>query len=343
MSRIISSLTAIVIVGLTVSIGQDLSKHYENAKKSVVLVVTEESELVNSGFGKKQVTMEGLGSGVLISEREVVTASHVVHLAENIQIVFADGQKIPAKVESSWPEADVALVRLSWKPDNPSPAKIASSDEVKVGQQVFVIGAPYGLEYSLSSGYISGRQQKESMSNSLQKYEYFQTDAAINHGNSGGPMFNLEGEVIGIVSSILSNSGGFEGLGFAVTSNVINDLLFNRTKFWSGVNWTYLKGPMADIFNLPQDGGLLIQKVVPLSPLGMMGITGGSYNSTIEGQEILLGGDIILEVNNIPVTSKDNLKKVIDSFNNLKEGDQFSLTVFRAGRSKVLTGEVPTN
>jgi serine protease Do len=100
---------------------------------------------------------------------------------------------------------------------------------------------------------------------------------------------------------------------------------------------------LADIFNLPQDGGLLIQKVVPLSPLGILGVKGGTYNATIEGQELLIGGDIILEVNEIPVTSKENLQKIFDSFNSLKEGDQFLLKILRSGRTSVLKGEVPAN
>jgi serine protease Do len=341
MKRII--LFAALFVAVTIAIAQDLTKLYDKTKPSVVLLITEEKEVINSGIGKQQVTMEGLGSGVLINEREIVTASHVVHLAENIQVVFSDGQKIPATVESSWPEADVALVRLSWKPDNPVIAKMADSDQVRVGQQVFVIGAPYGLEYSLSSGYISGKIEKGNMSNSLKQHEYFQTDAAINQGNSGGPMFNMDGEVIGIVSYILSNSGGFEGLGFAVTSNVVDDLLFNRTKFWSGINWVFLGGPMAEIFNLPQPGGLLVQRVVPLSPVGMMGVKGGVYSANIEGQDLMLGGDIILEVNAIPVISEENFQKILDSFNAMEEGDTFTLKILRAGRTQMLEGQVPAN
>ena len=156
-------------------------------------------------------------------------------------------------------------------------------------------------------------------------------------------MFNMKGEVIGIVSYILSNSGGFEGLGFAVTTAVVDNLLFHRTKFWSGIDWTFVGGPLAEIFNLPQPGGLLVQRVVPLSPVGMMGVKGGTYDATIEGTEIKLGGDIILEVNKIPVISEENFGRILDSFNTLNPGDEFTLKILRRGRVQSLTGEVPAN
>ena len=123
----------------------------------------------------------------------------------------------------------------------------------------------------------------------------------------------------------------------------VDDLLFHRAKFWSGINWTFLGGPLAEIFNLPQNGGLLVQRVVPLSPLGMMGVKAGTYEANIEGLDLKVGGDIILEVNGIPVTSEENFTRIIDSFNDKKPGDELTLKVLRAGRVQDLKGEVPPN
>jgi len=215
---------------------------------------------------------------------------------------------------------------------------MGDSDAMNIGSKVFVIGAPFGLHHSLSSGYISGKLGGEGeISNAFTHLEYFQTDAAINTGNSGGPMFNMNGEVIGIVSYILSQSGGFEGLGFAATSNVANDLLINRNPFYLGIDGVALSGETAGIFNLPQSAGYLVEKVVFLSPAGIMGIKGGEYKGTIEGKEIILGGDIILAIDNIEFSAK-NLIPISNHFNGLKAGDSFSLKIIRRGKVMTLNG-----
>ena len=155
----------------------------------------------------------GIGSGVLISpDGKVLTAAHVVQTADRVAVEFANGMSVPARVIASEVRADVALLQLQRVPPGAVAARLADSDSVQVGDDVFIIGAPYGLGHSLSVGHVSGRHDMRRIVRGV-PVEVLQTDAAVNMGNSGGPMFNTNGGVVGIVSQILSQSGGFEGIG----------------------------------------------------------------------------------------------------------------------------------
>lgn len=253
----------------------------------------------------------GLGSGVLIDrDGSILTASHVVQSADKVVVVFSDGKVVPAHVVSSAPQGDVALLKLDKKIDLPDPIISANSDLVEVGLPVVVVGAPYGLSHSLSSGYISGRHQIDSMSFGSAKIDVFQTDAAINIGNSGGPLLNLDGEMIGLVSHIKTQSGGFEGIGFAVTSNQVKSLL-EKTDFWSGIEGRLVKGRVAELLNVPQRAGLLVQKVSANSPGAEMGLRPSSVAVSFDGEEFMIGGDIILKIGDIEVTGEKNFDEKV--------------------------------
>ncbi len=326
-----SFIVIFLLVGFC-SKAQDLSSLYEKVDPAVVVIFTEEKTLVSNGKTTKTVASGGLGSGFLISDKQIVTAAHVVQVAENIQVQFVDGEVIPAKVVSAYKAADLALIELVWPRKNAVTVALGNSNEVKIGHQVFVVGAPYGLSHSLSSGYVSGILKDNRYQNPFAKSEFIQTDAAINHGNSGGPMFNMKGEVVGIVSQILSESGGFAGIGFAATSNLAKNLLLERHILWTGMEAVPLTGELARLFNLPQPSGLLVQKVVFLSSFGTLGLQGGDTEATIGGQKLIVGGDIILSFNGIPFeTSDDTLIKIANSVEDLKESDPFEMEVLRDG------------
>jgi S1-C subfamily serine protease len=150
---------------------------------------------------------------------------------------------------------------------------------VQIGEQVFVVGAPLGITHTLTVGHLSARHKPNATFSGMLTAEFFQTDAAINRGNSGGPMFDLKGEVIGIVSSILSQSGGSDGLGFAATSNIARRLLLDEPSVWSGLDGYLLIGEAARAFNLPVgfEAGLLVQRVALGSPADQLGVRGGKY------------------------------------------------------------------
>jgi serine protease Do len=329
------SIFLIILLATAASIqAQDVSKLYNKVNPTVVTILVEEKAVVTdqTTMTKAVVTTEGLGSGVVISESgEIMTAAHVVEAAENVMVEFLNGEKIPAKVVTSNSDADVALVKLIWLPKELKSAPVGNSDDVSIGNQIIVIGAPLGLSHSLSVGHISGRMGDSKMSDNFTHSEFFQTDASINHGNSGGPMFNMKGEVIGIVSFILSQSGGFEGIGFAVTSKVAKQELLGTQPFWFGLTFEPLVGEIANVFNVPQDMGLLVQKVATNSPADLAGVRPGIYNMDIEGNKVLAGGDIILKVGDFIMSPTIDQVAMRNSFADMKPGTQVPLKILRDG------------
>lgn len=343
MSKLSSLLIAIYLLlfSATSSNAQQLRDLVRQVDASVVVVKTVEKNLLpapQSVF----VSSPGFGSGVLISaDGKVLTAAHVVQAADKVEVEFIDGQVAPAKVIASVPTADVAILKLDWIPYNAKPAKVGDSDSLQVGDDVFIIGAPYGISHSLSVGHVSARRKPKGSMGAI-ALELIQTDAAINKGSSGGPMFNMAGEVVGIVSLILSQSGGFEGLGFAVSSNVANRLLIAKKGFWTGIDGLLLSGEWVRVFNIPQPAGFLVQRVADKSPASAIGLIGGTYKATIAGGELLVGGDIILAVGGIPVSTDGPSAQIMDYLNNLRPGDVVTVRILRAGQITELKTHVPT-
>jgi serine protease Do len=323
--------TLALSLGLAVAMplqAQQLRDQFRAASPSVVIVRTIErspSPTPDNGF----LSASGLGSGVLVSaDGKVLTAAHVVQTADRVAVEFANGMIVPARVVASEPRADVALLQLQRVPPGAVAARLADSDSLQVGDDVFIIGAPYGLGHSLSVGHVSGRLDMRRTVQGV-RMEVLQTDAAVNVGNSGGPMFNTEGAVVGIVSQILSQSGGFEGLGFAVSSKVARELLLSQKQFWSGVAVYLLTDGLARAFNIPQPAGLLIQRVAEGSPAAAMGLRAGTVRAAIGDEELLVGGDIVLSVAGIAVADDgavfDHMQRA------LADSGSVEVTVLRVG------------
>jgi S1-C subfamily serine protease len=294
--------------------------------------------------------IDGLGSGVLISDDgKVLTAAHVVQTADAALVEFPDGQEIMARVISSDVRSDVALLQLQHPPKGVVPATLGDSDKVEVGDQIFVIGAPYGISQTLTAGHLSGRRQMNKDGETETSIEFLQTDAAINGGNSGSPMFDMNGQVVGIVSTIMSQSGGSEGLAFATAANTAKRSLLERRPFWSGIDGVLVTGNLAKALNLPQPAGFLVQRIGEGSVASRLGINGGTLHVTIQGADLLVGGDVILSVNDMDVTATssaepleghragDNYERVISSIGSLKPGDPLVLKVLREGKVVKLT------
>ena len=320
--------------------GRSLRQVFEQVNSAVVVVRTESSSPNSKGGW---VSADGLGSGVLVSaDGKVMTASHVVQTADSVEVLFSDGQRSPAKVVSSLARADVALLQLEKPPTGIAPARLGNSDQAHVGDPVFVVGAPYALYHSLTSGHLSARRtMKDNLSGGV-PISLLQTDAAINSGNSGGPLFNMDGQVIGIVSHIHSRSGGFEGLGFAVASNVAVKVLLEQRAIWTGVEGVLLSGPLAALLNVPQREGLLVQRMAKDSPAALMGLRPGRVPAVIGGEEVLLGGDIVLFVGDYQVRSEaEQVARIDDSLRQLKSGDTFVVRVLREGQVIDLSARLP--
>ena len=338
------SVRAAFLVALTLCLpmtgeAQSPGEVFRKVTPSVVVIRARGSEVTAGG----QVRFTETGSGVLISsDGKVMTAAHVVHSMNEISVEFLGGETVSAKVIASEPGADLSLIQLERVPPGARVAQMANSDTVRVGDPVYIVGAPYGLSYSLSMGIISARWAPNTVYKSMPLAEFFQTDATINTGNSGGPMFNSAGEVIGIVSHNISKSGGSEGLGFVVTMNTAKQLLLEKKSFWGGTEGEFLTDDMLDLLNVPNNmRGYLVKSVAKGSPADEAGLRGGNRVVTIDGKQMVLGGDILLSVNGMPADSAANMMKIRDQLAAMQTGTPLKATILRAGKIIDLTGTVP--
>jgi serine protease Do len=314
---------------------QNLDDVFRKASPTVVVVRAKGRDVNASGVTRFTET----GSGVLISgDGRVMTAAHVVNGMDEITVEGIGGEVVRATLVSANAAADVSLLQLERVTEAMRVARIGSSTAMRVGQQVMVVGAPYGLSYSMSVGWISARWAPNTIFRDMPLAEFFQTTATINTGNSGGPLFNMEGEVIGIVSQNISQSGGSEGLGFVVTIDSAKVLLVPRKVFWGALQGLLLTDRLAAVFNVPAGGGFLVRTVAQGSAAWNMGLQGGDGTLTIGGKEIPVGGDIILSVEDIPVVSEDNIEKIRNRLVDVAPGAPFKMSVLRAGKVIELSG-----
>lgn len=226
--------------------------------------------------------------------------------------------------------ADLALLQLDHVPADVVIAPLADSDRARIGDRVFVVGAPHGFGHTLTVGHISARRRGD---DDFPQAEFLQTDAAINRGNSGGPMFNLAGEMLGIVSHIVSTSDGFEGLGFVVSTNTARALLLERQTAWLGVDGVPLRGDLLRIFNL-REPGVLVQRVVEYSPAAALGLRGGVTKATIGKRTLIVGGDVLLRIQGVPVGVGGQGRETLAA---LKPGDVLTVTILRGGEVQELS------
>jgi serine protease Do len=343
--RSVAGLVFIAMVAGTVAFSaprvgeaQSVRDLFKKVTPSVVVIRAKGRDVTSGG----QIGFTETGSGVLISkDGKVMTAAHVVHSMDTISVEFLGGETVSARVIASEPAADLSLLQLDRVPPGAVVAPMADSKTIQVGDEIIIVGAPYGLSYSLSVGYISARWAPNTVYKTMPLAEFFQTDATINTGNSGGPMFAMNGEVVGIVSHNISKGGGSEGLGFVVTMNTAKQLLLQKKSFWSGLEGVVLSDRVADILNLPnRASGFIVKTVAKDSPGDQIGLRGSTMIASIAGQEVPLGGDIIMSVNGISAASA-NIAKIRDSMNTLPPGGTFKVSVLRAGQILELTGKAP--
>ncbi len=265
--------------------------------------------------------LRGLGSGMIMDAKGyILTNNHVVAGANKIQVFLADGRQYPGKVVGTDPKTDLAVVKI--KTDEKLPhITFGDSDELKVGNWVVAIGAPRGLDQTVTQGIISAKHRRGILNPSSYQ-DYLQTDAAINPGNSGGPLLNLQGKVIGINSAIISESGGFEGIGFAIPSNIaihIADELIKNGKVvrgWLGVSIRDLTPALQASMKLNISKGALIVEVVKGSPADKAGLQKNDVVTAYQGKEIRNASVLQNQVANTSI------------------GQEITLTVSRNGKSR---------
>ena len=329
---------ALLILAPTLAAAETLGEAYRRVNPSVVVIRAKGSEVTEEGVSR----FREIGSGVLISaDGKVATAAHVVHTMEEVAVEFLGEDPAPARVIASEPRADISILQVSVVPRDAVVAKLTDSDPVRVGDTIFIIGAPYGLAHSLSAGIISARWEPDTVAHDFPLAEFFQTDAVINTGNSGGPMFTRAGELIGIVSHNITKSGGSEGLGFVVTSNTVRKLLLEQNRRWYGLDLMLVTGGMAEALKVPQPGGFLVKQVVKDSLAGQIGLRGGNRVGIVEGQHLVVGGDIILAVQDMTVASNEDMAKVPKTLEKIKPGDELRVKILRDEKVEELITKFP--
>ena len=321
---------------------RDYSQVFAKVEPAVVTILTKGTATTVTAQGLLTNTAAGLGSGVIVSaDGLIMTAAHVVDTADEIKILTLDGTLHDARVVSSSVLTDLALVRLSRPPGNLTYIEPWDSDKVAIGDEVFVVGAPHGLSHTLTVGHLSARRLTTG-EGALVDTEFLQTDAAVNRGNSGGPLFTAKGRLIGIVSHISSQSGGSEGLGFAASINMARRVLLEESPLWFGIEVVPLRKPLITALNAPYLEGLLVQRVAKGSLGDALDLRGGSIGVIINNKPLLIGGDIIVEVGGDTVfMNRKGRQRTVDYLDSVASGDKIEVLVIRDGKKVLLKATKP--
>lgn len=327
------------------------SEIYKREAQGVVTVISVVSGSAVSGEGQR-----GLGSGFLISsDGEIATNAHVVttgtgaslKAADEVYVQFGDRDTVSAKIIGYDPNSDFALLKVDPDGLDIVPLPLGSSADLIVGAPVAAIGSPFGQPQSLSVGVISGIDRAIESLTSFKIIGGIQTDAAINHGNSGGPLVNAKGEVLGINSQIRTSGGGGEGVGFAVPIDTIKRSLAQlraagKTSYpYLGVTTVALFPELAKRFGLGVAEGAWVQTVSRAGPAAAAGIRAGSKQERFQSQPYEAGGDVIVEVAGVPIRAESDLARSIETH---KAGETITIVIYRDGgrrEVKVKLGERP--
>ncbi len=302
----------------------------ELAQRVIAAVVTIE---VTESSGER-----GLGSGVLIhAQGFIVTAAHVVESATLINVTFEKLGTQPATIVTLSRTEDLALLKIDNPPKTVAVPLLGDSGKLVVGEAVFAIGAPLGLARTLTTGNVSAIRDDFGSELSFHPHHVLQTDAALNQGNSGGAVFNSQGEVIGIVSFIATPSKGSVGLGFAIPSNIVRRRLFDEAIPDIGVSLRRIPAPVADVLNWPANGALLVEHVRAGTAADIAGLRGGFLEADVGGVPLMLGGDLIIKVGPYDVGDAMAIHRYLHE---LTLGQNILYTVLRAGKSQEIVVKV---
>ena len=316
---------------------------YRDAAPGVVQV-TSNVAAADPFFGEQR--GQSLGSGFVIDkEGHVVTNYHVVEGADEVYVNFSQDDRLKARVVGLDPSTDLALLKIDVDHKRAlAPLELGNSDSVGVGDAVVAIGNPFGLDRTATAGIVSAVQREIESPGGFTIDKVIQTDAAINKGNSGGPLLNGNGQVIGVNTQIATGGTGEGnvGIGFAVPVNTVKEVVAELMEHgrvdhpYLGVSMQTITGEVADLFNLP-DRGVLITEVSPGSPADEAGLRGGDTPTVVGGTSYVLGGDVIAKVDGRAVESADEVREIVAS---KEPGNELTLEVQREGSRETVTVEL---
>jgi S1-C subfamily serine protease len=317
--------------------GESLDSEEQNNisvyRRNIPAVVNVTSRAMTFDFFYGLVPQEGQGSGFVIDkDGHILTNYHVVADAREVEVTLHNHKRYKATVIGTDPAHDLAVIQI--KAPALVPAVLGDSRSLQVGQKVYAIGNPFGLAGTMTRGIVSSiRPVREPNGATID--EAIQTDAAINPGNSGGPLMNWHGEVIGINTMILSNSGQNAGIGFAIPINtakaVLNDLVtLGRVRRPAlGVRTIPIGPELAQEMSLPTDYGLLVIQVTPGGSAEQAGLRGGTERAYLGNTPIMLGGDLIVAIDGEKIQDQQDLAQTM---NNHRAGDTVKVTLYRGKR-----------
>jgi putative serine protease PepD len=296
-------------------------------------------------------TERSLGSGFVFDKvGHIITNYHVVQGATNVQVSFSSQDQLTARVIGKDPSTDTAVLKVDAHSRALTPLPLGNSDSVRVGDPVYAIGNPFGFTRTLTTGVVSALQRTIEAPNTLSIDHAIQTDAAINHGNSGGPLLDGAGRVIGVTSQISTGNTGQQGslgIGFAIPINTVRSVaaqLIQNGKVehaFIGISTVSVTPQLARLFKLPVDTGLLVQAVQKGSAADKAGLRVGKSKVIVGGLSYIVGGDIIVGFAGKDVTTYEALR---DAISQLKPGDKAKVDIYRDGSRKTVTvtlGQAP--
>ena len=331
-----------------------ISDIYRRAATGVVQI-TSSSTLGEDDFTRRfapPAPQQALGSGFVLDKAgHIVTNYHVIEGGDQIEVSFSNQDTLEAKLVGSDPSTDLAVLRVVTNSRGLTPLQLGDSDAVRVGDPVVAIGNPFGLDRTATAGIVSAVQERTITAPNGSPIDHvIQTDAPINRGNSGGPLLNAAGEVVGVNSQISTGGDaevGDDGIGFAVPSNTVRNVVAQLVekgrvdRAHIGVGGTTITPELAQLFGLPVDTGVLIERVGPATPASKAELRGGTSDVVVAGESYTLGGDVIVAVDDERVASLTQFRDVLARH---QPGDTIRLELYRGTRQisvPVLLGREP--
>jgi S1-C subfamily serine protease len=324
-----------------------VSDIYERSGPGVVQITTTTVRRIDTdpffnalGFPQQR-RQKALGSGFVIDKAgHIATNFHVVEGAETVEVSFSNRDSVKARVVGTDPSTDIAVLEVNVDAGALTPLDLGDSDRLQVGDSVVAIGNPFGLERSVTAGIVSALHRPLTAPNDFTIDDVIQTDAAINSGNSGGPLIDARGRVVGVNSAIATGNTGAQGnigIGFAVPINTVRDVasqLIERGKVehaFLGIGVQPVDREVSRLFDLPVKRGLMVVRVYESSAADKAGLRAGTDEVVVSGESYLLGGDILVAIDGRELATGEDLRDAISA---RKPGDKLTIEAYRGSEKR---------